>query len=63
MIDESFVLYFGALAGKSVKGRSHPEALVRRRGPDTIAIFAIRPAPADTGGYGGSPSRGKTDRI
>jgi len=31
------------------------------RRPDTIAVFAIRPAGNDIGGYGGSSPRGKTD--
>ena len=30
-------------------------------GPDTIAVFAIRPARADIGGYGGSLPRKTTE--
>jgi hypothetical protein len=33
------------------------EPIVRAEGPDKIALFAIRPARADIGGYGGSSPR------
>src|ERR1700726_4119138 len=36
------------------------EVTVRAGGPDTIAIFAIRPDPPHMGGYGGSPPRART---
>src|SRR6185437_6275173 len=53
------VIFIGAPSG-------HPHAVkasyfVVPRRPDTIAVFAIRPAGNDIGGYGGSSPRGKTD--
>jgi hypothetical protein len=54
---------FAAALASRLCGKSRSEAFVRAGGPDTIAVFAIRPARADIGGYGGSPPRGKTVRA
>jgi DnaK suppressor protein len=40
-----------------IGGTGTPEAFGGAGGPDTIAVFAIRPARTDTGGYGGSSPR------
>ena len=39
-----------------------PSCPGRAGGPDTIAVFAIRPARADIGEYGGSSPRGNRPR-
>jgi len=50
MTDEPLCSLFGLSPENPVNEWSYPETLVRRGGPDTIAVFAIRPVPADIGG-------------
>jgi hypothetical protein len=41
---------------ESIRVLAAARSFIRAGGPDTLAVFAVRPARADIGGHGGRPS-------